>query len=96
MTIAAITPKRPFPLFTAPFVFNGYQTDLQGLLDLIVEESFRAVNLQKVKKAKNLRNYCEICRFFLQLKNHRKLFIKQRCFLFSNNENKKEKSLDAT
>lgn len=68
---------------------------MYSLLDLIVEESFHTVNLQKVKKAKNLQNYCELyC--FLQLKNHRELFIKQRWFLFSNNENKKEKSLDAT
>lgn len=68
---------------------------MEYLLSLIVEESFRTVNLQKVKKAKNLQNYCELyC--FLQLKNHRELFIKQRWLLFSNNENKKEKSLDAT
>jgi len=33
---------------------------LEYLLDLIVEESFRTVNLQKVKKANILQNYCEI------------------------------------
>ena len=41
-------------------VFNRHQTGLEYLLDLIVEESFRTVNLQKVKKANILQNYCEI------------------------------------
>lgn len=68
---------------------------MQGLLDLIVEESFHTVNLQKVKMAKNLQNYCEIKGiYFGRGRKIEKLFIKERCFLFSKNENKSEKSFN--
>lgn len=51
---------------------------------------------KKSKRQRICETIVKYAAFFQQLKNHRKLFIKQRCFLFSNNENKKEKSLDAT
>ena len=51
---------------------------------------------KKSKRQRICKTIVKYTDFFQQLKNYRNLFIKQRWFLFSNNENKKEKSLDAT
>lgn len=68
---------------------------MKDLLYFIVKERFVAVNLQKVKKANKLQNYCEIKGIYFgggrKIEN---LFIKERCILFSKNENKREKSFN--